>query len=257
MESEIVVGDREQLAAAWIERIEGEAAATIAARGRFVLALPGGSVAEAFVPPLIRARIDWRQVELLWLDERAVPPEDPASNFGLAWRSGLSELPLAPERVHRLRAEAPLALAGAADTAETAERELRELLGSSPRIDFALVGFGPDGHVASLFPDHPALRERERWIVAVDDAPKPPPARLTWTLALFRRVDLAVIAGFGAEKAAVVRAAAEDPESDLPLARVARAAARRLFLLDPPAASALAPGAAGRVDDSRGSIRKG
>jgi 6-phosphogluconolactonase len=175
------------------------------------------------------------RIDLFWIDERAVPPEHAESNFGLAWRAGFGALPLEPTRVHRLTGEAPdLDVA-----AQLAEGELRTVLGSPPRLDLALLGVGADGHVASLFPGHLALAETERWVVAVEDSPKPPPRRLTVTLPLLATVDLLVVGVFGAEKAGVVREAIEDPGSALPLAHAARLASRRLWLLDSGAASRL------------------
>jgi 6-phosphogluconolactonase len=241
--TEIEIGERAALAGRCAEHLARAAERALAARGRFALALAGGSAAAACLPALARAAVDWRRADLFWLDERAVPPAAPESNFGLAWRAGLADLPLAPERVHRLRGESPdLDL-----EAHRAERALRAALGVPLRLDAALAGVGPDGHVASLFPGAPALGEQERLYVAVEAAPKPPPRRLTATLALFAAVDLLVVAAFGAEKAAPVRAALEEPDSPLPIACAARRAARRLFLLDPAAAGRA--GARGRAPD--------
>jgi 6-phosphogluconolactonase len=230
MTPEIEIATPPRLAERFVARLSHEARRAIAARGRFVLALAGGSVAERFVPAWIDADVDWSRCDLVWVDERAVPPEHPDSNFGLAWRCGVDRLPAA--RAHRLRAEGD-DLEGAAAAADS---ELRDLLGSPARVDVALVGVGEDGHVASLFPAHLALTENERWIVAVDDAPKPPPRRLTWTLRAFSSVDLLVVAAFGAAKAAAVATAREPLRSELPIARVARAAARRWLLVDDAAA---------------------
>jgi 6-phosphogluconolactonase len=230
MTAEIEIATPARLGARFVARLSHEARQAIAARGRFLLAVAGGSVTERIVPAWIAADVDWSRCDILWVDERAVPPEHSDSNFGLAWRRGLDRLPAV--RVHRLHAEGD-DLEGAAAAAEV---DLRELLGAPARVDLALVGVGDDGHVASLFPGHPALAERERWIVAVDDAPKPPPRRLTWTLRAFSAVDLLVVAAFGAAKAAAVAAAREPERSELPIARVARAASRRWLLVDDAAA---------------------
>jgi PPK2 family polyphosphate:nucleotide phosphotransferase len=97
--------------------------------------------------------------------------------------------------------------------------------------------------VASLFPGHPALEERERFVVAVGDAPKPPARRLTLTLPVLWEADLVVVAAFGEAKAAAVRAALADETSTLPVAQAVRGARRVLFLLDPAAGRDLAPAA--------------
>jgi 6-phosphogluconolactonase len=98
---------------------------------------------------------------------------------------------------------------------------------------------GPDGHVASLFPGRPALDERERLVVPVDDAPKPPPRRLTMTLPLMAGARTICVAAFGREKAAAVHAAVNGPDSDLPVARLLRGHPDVLCLFDPAAASRL------------------
>ncbi|MGH9145841.1 MAG: 6-phosphogluconolactonase, partial [Vicinamibacterales bacterium] len=113
---------------------------------------------------------------------------------------------------------------------------LRTIAGSPPRVDMILLGVGPDGHVCSLFPGHPALDESSRLVVAVTDSAKPPPRRLTLTLPALAGTSLLVIAAFGNEKAAIVREALENPDSSLPVARAARQSRRTLFLLDPGAA---------------------
>ena len=98
---------------------------------------------------------------------------------------------------------------------------------------------GPDGHVCSLFPGHPALREPSRPAVAVYDSPKPPPKRITLTLVPLAGAPLVCVGAFGSEKAVPARAAIDDPRSPLPVALAARGAARALFLLDADAAAHL------------------
>lgn len=142
------------------------------------MALPGGSGATTFFPRLARARVDGSCTDFFWVDERAVPPSDPESNYGVAERLWLTPGRVAAERVHRMPADTS-ALASAADSYA---EELSSLLGKPPRLDVALLGMGPDGHVGSLFPRHPLLREERRWVAAILDSPKPPKHRLTLTL---------------------------------------------------------------------------
>src|SRR5262249_18355181 len=120
---------------------------------------------------------------------------------------------------------------------------LEQLLGRPPRLDFVLLGVGPDGHVCSLFPGHPLLAEERRWVAAIDDSPKPPPRRLTLTLPVLAAAELVVVAALGEGKAEVVRESVEEPASRLPLALVTRGSRRMLFLLDPGAAGRLRSGA--------------
>jgi 6-phosphogluconolactonase len=235
MEREIVIDSPRALAGAFAARFETAAREALATRGRFACAVPGGSVAKAFFPALRVADVDWRRVEVFFTDERAVPPEDPASNHALARGLWLDHVPLDPARVHRMPADRPDLDAAAEDHA----REMARVLGDPPRLDLALLGVGPDGHVCSLFPGHGALRERSRLVAAVSDSPKPPPRRLTLTLPALAAARRIALAAFGPAKAAVIREAVNDPASTLPVALVARCGPPVLFLLDPPAAGLL------------------
>jgi 6-phosphogluconolactonase len=198
---------------------------------RLSLVLPGGSVAETFFPMLAGTEFEWNAVELFWGDERAVPPNDPESNYWLAERLLLSRVQIDRARVHRMPADAAdLELA-----ARSYEAEIVRALGGPSRFDVVLLGVGPDGHVCSLFPGHPALDVTARRAVPVMDSPKPPPARLTLTLAALEGADL-FVAAFGGAKASVVSEAFVNPDSPLPVARAARMARHATFLLDQQAA---------------------
>jgi 6-phosphogluconolactonase len=228
----VIVDQAEALSEQLARRVEGLAAVAFADRGRFSLALPGGSVARAFLPRLAAAAVDWTRAELFWGDERAVPVQHPESNYGLAWSLWLKEAGLPAERVHRMPAEAADLDAAAQDYAAL----LVERLGSPPALDVVLLGVGPDGHVCSLFPGHPLLEEEERLVAPVVDSPKPPPRRLTLTLPALWAARLVVVAAFGEAKAGVVQEALSDPRSRLPLALVLGRGSPALILLDPAAA---------------------
>jgi len=218
------------------ERLAGvveDAAREARLEGRPVsLAVPGGSVAESFFPRLASLDLDWDRVLVFFGDERAVAPDDPASNARLARDLWLDRAPIPLANVHRMRAEGEDLDAAA----RAYERVLLDVLGDPPRLDLALLGMGPDGHVCSLFPGHPALDETERYVLPVLDAPKPPPRRVTLTLLALARARRVVLAAFGAAKAEAVRSALDDPASTLPAARALRGAARAFALLDPAAA---------------------
>jgi 6-phosphogluconolactonase len=234
MSPEVIVETRDALASRFVRRFESSVRDAIGAHGRFACALPGGSVAEAFFPKLVAAAVDWTRVDVFWGDERAVPPTDPESNYGLARRLWLDHVPIDPARVHPIHGENPDLEAAAAAYA----RELAAALGERP-LDLVLLGMGPEGHVCSLFPGHAALHEGTRSVVAIHDSPKPPPERVTLTLVPITGAALVCVAAFGAEKADAVREAVEVPDSQLPVALAARAGARALFLLDAAAASRL------------------
>jgi 6-phosphogluconolactonase len=221
-----------ELAAVFARRVV-DAAADASARGRALsIVLPGGSVAETFLPVLADAALDWPAIDVFWGDERAVPPEHPDANYRLADELLLAHVSIPPGRVHRMRGEAvPLDAAALAY-----EAELERVLGTPPRFDIVLLGMGPDGHVCSLFPGHRSLEERSRRVIAVLDSPKPPPSRLTLTLPALD--DAAIfVAAFGASKADVLRQALNEPDCALPVAQAARRGRSATFLLDPAAAS--------------------
>jgi 6-phosphogluconolactonase len=242
MAPEVIVDKPEALA-----RIFARCASTLAdralrERGRFALALPGGSVATVFLPVLGQASLDWNRADFFWTDERSVPPDHPDSNYGLARSLWLENASLAAARTPaaRVPAERVHPMPGDAADLESAagqyEATLRAVLGSPARLDLTLLGVGEDGHVGSLFPGHPLLAEEDRLVAPVFDAPKPPPRRLTLTLPALATSRLVVAAAFGPAKAPALAEALRDPRSHLPLALVLRRANASLVLLDPAAA---------------------
>lgn len=232
MSPEVIIDKPEELPAVLVRRLEALAAEALCDRNRFAVALPGGSVATAFLPAFARAGVDWIRTDLFWGDERAVPPEHPDSNCGAAWSLWLKDAGLPPSRTHRMPADA----ADLETAARQYESVLVERLGPSPALDVVLTGMGPDGHTCSLFPGHPLLEENERLVAAIFDAPKAPPRRLTLTLPALAAARLLVVAAFGEAKAPVLREALHDPRSPLPVAMALRRASRALVLLDPAAA---------------------
>jgi 6-phosphogluconolactonase len=233
---EIVVDDVGRLADRLAVLLAGDGRRAADARGFFAVALPGGSVATTFFPGLASLDFDWSSALFFWGDERGVPQDDPASNYGLARALWLGPAGVAPERIHRMRGEAPDIDQAAVDYAD----ELVRLLGAPPCLDLVVLGVGPDGHVCSLFPGHPLLREQKRWVAAVHDAPKPPPRRLTLTLPTLAAAKRLVFIAMGAPKAPVLREAIEQPDSPLPLAVLLRQARDAVFLLDRDAGRSLA-----------------
>jgi 6-phosphogluconolactonase len=228
---ETIVANPAELARVFADRFTS-AARRVQTDGRALsLVLPGGSVAQAFLPVVAEASVDWALVDVFWGDERAVRPDHPESNYRLADELLLGRVAIGRARVHRMPADGADLDAGA----RAYEAELVRVLGDPPRFDVVLLGVGPDGHVCSLFPAHPALQETSRRVVAVTDSPKPPSRRLTLTLAALEGADI-YIAAFGAAKAEVVREALTTPTSPLPVARAARAGKRAVFMLDRDAA---------------------
>jgi 6-phosphogluconolactonase len=175
----------------------------------------------------------WDRIHLVWGDERCVPPDDPASNFAMAEAALLRRVPIPPQNVHRMPAE----ITPPARAAARCEATLRGLFdGAWPGIDLVLLGVGPDGHTASLFPGQPALDDRLRWVTAVE-APATPPWRLTLTLPVLNAARTVIVLATGAEKAPVVRRILRhDPEAVRYPAAMVDGRERTLWLVDRAAA---------------------
>jgi 6-phosphogluconolactonase len=240
MSRQLVVDGLEQLRERLARCFEREALKAIAARGRFTVALAGGSVASSYFPRLAAVPVDWSRTDFFWADERAVSADHPQSNFAVARRLWLEPARVPAERIHRMEAEA----ADPERTATAYAETLAQVAGAPPRLDFVLLGVGADGHVCSLFPGHPALREGTRSVLAIHDSPKPPGRRLTLTLPVLTAAKLVVVAAAGSSKAAVVREALEREDSPLPVSLLARGARCLLFLLE--VETARSPQAPGR-----------
>src|SRR4051794_31669439 len=148
-------------------------------RGRFTVALSGGSTPKRLYQFLAdaphRDRVDWSHVEVFWGDERCVPPEHPDSCYRMADEALLQKVPIPRDNIHRIQAENPDHDAAARDyQAEIARVFGVDPSGAPPVFDLVLLGMGPDGHTASLFPGNPVLRETTRWVAPVANSPKPP-----------------------------------------------------------------------------------
>lgn len=191
----LVIEQRQALAAAAAEWVAAEIRTAVKERGRCAIALSGGTTPRAVYAELARRPDDapWSHVDVFFGDERCVPPDDPASNFRMADASLLQHVPIPRERIHRMEGERPDPEGAASDY----ERSLPE------RLDILLLGVGPDGHTASLFPGAPALDERTRRVLAVE-SPVPPVHRLTITPPVIAAARRTAVLVTGAEKAPVV-----------------------------------------------------
>jgi 6-phosphogluconolactonase len=237
-----VFADGAALAHAAAEEFTHRAEEAIRARGRFSVALSGGSTPRRLFALLadpaepFRDRIDWRGVHLFWGDERHVPPDHPESNFRMAREALLDRIEIPAENVHRPRGEEP----DAARAAALYEDELRAFFHGAPRFDLVLLGLGADAHTASLFPGTGAVRERERWVVA-PWVEKLETFRLTLTPAVLDRAAAVIFLVQGDEKADALRAVLageRDPER-FPAQVVELRDGEILWLVDRAAASGL------------------
>jgi 6-phosphogluconolactonase len=238
----VVWPDRAALAQDAAERFVHHAAQAIAARGRASIALSGGSTPrDLFVRlarPEMAARVDWARVHLFWGDERAVPPDDPASNYRMAREALLAHVPAPPQNVHRIPAERP-----AAQAARDYEIELRAFFepgAAWPRFDLILLGLGSNGHTASLFPHTRLLDEASRWVaseyiaeVAMD--------RITLSAPAINAARAILFLVTGADKAETARAVITGQETvaDLPARLIRPGDGEFVWLLDREAAAAL------------------
>jgi 6-phosphogluconolactonase len=181
-----VFPDLEALSVEAAREIVRIARESIAARGRFSIALSGGNTPKRTHQLLAerhRGEIDWSKTDVVFGDERFVPHTDPRSNYKMARETLLDPAGVGPERVHPVPTDAPTPR----DGANRYERTLRDVFSASgawPLIDLVLLGMGPDGHTASLFPASSALGERNRWAIDVDAPTTVQPAvpRITLTL---------------------------------------------------------------------------
>lgn len=180
--------------------------------------------------------VDWSRVDFYWGDERFVPAEHPDRNESQARRALLDHLPVDPARVHPMPASGGV-YSNDPVAAAAAYRRLVRAAGQQG-FDVCFLGVGEDGHVASLFPGHPAESERDHPVVAVTASPKPPPSRITLTLPVIRRCREVFLLATGTAKASAVAASLATGADSPPAAR-ARGAQRTVWCLDSAAASEL------------------
>jgi 6-phosphogluconolactonase len=218
---EIVVGDDPARAAA------AELAAAARRGGHLVLA--GGSTPRRAYELVAELERDWSRAHVWWGDDRCVPPDDERSNYRLAREALLDRIDRQPT-VHRIETER-----GPEPAADAYDREL-----AGVALDLALMGLGPDGHTASLFPNAPALDERTRRAVAAEPGLEPWVPRVTMTIPAFEEAALVLFLVVGEDKAeAVRRAFAAPPDPATPASLVRSRGGRTVALLDPAAAARL------------------
>ncbi|XP_051121277.1 probable 6-phosphogluconolactonase 4, chloroplastic [Andrographis paniculata] len=184
----------------------------------FTVALSGGSLVKSLrklvEQPYIDL-VDWSKWHVFWVDERVVPKDHPDSNYLLAYNDFLSKVPIPSGHVYSMNDA--LSAEGAADDYETCLRHLvktktidQSESGGFPKFDLMLMGIGPDGHIASLFPGHHLLQESQKWITSIKDSPKPPPERISFTLPVINASANVALVVTGSGKASAVHTALSD-----------------------------------------------
>lgn len=236
----VVVPDPPALYEAAAELFAQSAADSIAQRGRFTVALSGGSTPRALYQLLAtdawRDNIDWSKIHLFWGDERWVPSSDKQSNYRMVKEALLSKVPIPPENVHRIetdRGDPP-------ESAEEYEEEIRKFFGGDPHFDLDLLGIGTNGHTASLFPHRPTLHISDRLVVAdyIDEVKM---NRITFTVPLINASRLNLFLAAGADKAEVLKDVLRGPSNSeqLPSQLVRSPQGSLIWLIDEPAAAEL------------------
>jgi 6-phosphogluconolactonase len=246
----VVHRDAGLLAAAAAARLVTRLVDVQAARGHAHVVLTGGGVGTATLAALASApardAIDWAALDVWWGDERFLPEGHPDRNATQARAALLDAVPLDPERVHEMppsdgRYGDDVDAAARACAAELAAAARPEDHGDVPSFDVLLLGVGPDGHIASLFPGHPALHEAERAVIGVRGSPKPPPTRISMTLSAINRATEVWLLAAGGEKAPAVGLALSGAGQLAVPAAGASGLSRTLWLLDRAAARELDP----------------
>ncbi|MEV0441221.1 6-phosphogluconolactonase [Streptomyces spectabilis] len=257
----VVHRDKELMAQAAAARLITKIVDAQAARGFASVVLTGGRNGNGLLAALssapARDAVDWSRLDLWWGDERFLPEGDPERNYTQAREALLDSVPLDPARVHPMPAsDGPYGVGADTDGADAAaEAYAAELAaaagpehyqsaaaaagGRVPTFDVLMLGVGPDTHVASLFPELPAVRETERTVVGVHGAPKPPPTRISLTLPAIRSAREVWLLAAGEDKAKAAAIALSGAGEVQAPAAGAYGRSRTLWLLDAAAASQL------------------
>lgn len=234
----------QELFEAAAEEVMRDANEAVHARGRFTIALSGGSTPKALYNLLAtnaRNALPWDRMFFFWGDERHVPPTDGDSNYRMADEVMLSKVPVPPGNIFRMPAENPDA-ARVADDYEKTLRKFFQLSGAdAPQFDLILLGMGPDGHTASLFPGTAALQEKSRLVVA-NWVEKLKTSRLSFTLPVLNAGRCVAFLVSGTDKSTVLKTVLEEnaPGEQYPAKLVNPSSGKLIWFLDRAAASALA-----------------
>jgi 6-phosphogluconolactonase len=229
-----VFADLDALSRAALEELLHAMQDAVKQRARFSIALSGGHTPAKLYALWAEAskhgvQTPWEKVHLFFGDERFVPETSPFSNYRMAWETLLKDAPIPSENVHAMRTDFP----SPGDAAVAYESEMRNFFGDAlPALDLQLLGLGPEGHTASLFPGSPALEEKKRWVMAVE-APAKPPQRLTLTPVVLNEGRKTLFLVGGEDKRAIIAALRSEPDSkpsQYPAGRIRPAAGTTWFL---------------------------
>lgn len=228
-----VCSDLESLAQAAAEIFVEQSKIAIIQSKRFSVVLSGGNTPlrtyELLGKEPYRSQVDWSRVYIFWGDERCVPPSDARSNYGMAYRSFLSHVPIPTHQIHPI-----LCTRDPEKVATQYQTLLTEYFASLiPSFDLVFLGLGKDGHTASLFPDSSALNEKVRWVTHVQNAADNF-ARITLTSQLLNQAQLVVFLVTGQEKAVILKEvlAPIEPSHPLPARSIHPIDGKVIWLVD-------------------------
>jgi 6-phosphogluconolactonase len=233
----------QELFAAAAEEVARATNDAVSKRGRFTIALSGGSTPKSLYNLLAtnaRTSLPWDKMFFFWGDERHVPPTDDQSNYRMVDEAMLSKVPVAPGNVFRFAAENPDAAAVAQAYEETLKKFFELKAGEFPRFDLILLGLGPDGHTASLFPGTAGLEEKSRLVIA-NWVEKLKTHRLSFTFPVLNAGRTVAFLVSGTDKATVLHSVLEEnvPGEQYPAKLVQPKDGTLIWFLDRAAASAL------------------
>lgn len=233
----------QELFAAAAEEVVRLANQAVAERGRFTIALSGGSTPKSLYNLLAtnaRTSLPWEHMYFFWSDERHVPPTDHDSNYRMADEAMLSKVPVPAGNVFRVPAENPDAALAAEEYESTLRKFFQLKPGQLAQFDLILLGLGPDGHTASLFPGTAGLQEKSRLVIA-NWVEKLKTHRLTFTLPLLNAARFVAFLVSGTDKAQVLRVVLEEkvPGEQYPAKLVQPGEGKLIWFLDRAAGSAL------------------
>jgi 6-phosphogluconolactonase len=233
----------QELFAVAAEEVVQAAKHAVAARGRFTIALSGGSTPKSLFNLLAtnaKNVLPWESMFFFWGDERHVPPTDAESNYRMADEAMLSKVPVPAGNIFRVPAENPDAAAAAAAYEQTIQTFFALEPGKFPRFDLILLGMGPDGHTASLFPGTTGLQEKSRLVIA-NWVEKFKTHRITFTLPVLNAASDVTFLISGTDKAEALKAVLESnaPGEQYPSKLVRPSDGKLIWLIDRAAASGL------------------
>ncbi|OLL22007.1 putative 6-phosphogluconolactonase [Neolecta irregularis DAH-3] len=196
---------------------------SIKARGRFTIALSGGSLPSQLAQGIVEDEsIEWDKWFVFFADERAVPLNDHDSNYRLAEDALFSKVPIPRDQIFAIDQNF---LNDTQELADVYEKDLVRVFAAKetvkiPAFDCMLLGVGPDGHTCSLFPNHELLRENIAWVSPIEDSPKPPPRRITLTLTVVTHAHNIAFVAAGQSKQDILVKVLETPDEGLPASLV-------------------------------------